>query len=330
MPKVSVIIPNYNHARFLRRRFESVLGQTYQDFEIIYLDDASSDKSNEIAAPFLEGERIRAVYNSLNSGNPFHQWNQGVRTARGEYLWIAESDDFADERFLEKLVPLLDEHPSIGLAYCQSWLVDANDQICGSMREGYLKDVPDPRWETPFINRGIEECRRWLVIKNTIPNASAVLLRRTVYDNAGGADESMRLCGDWSSWVKFLLHSDVAFIPEHLNYFRTHSGTVRHRTVATVLFVEESYRIVREIMRQTQVDFAIRDRIGESLTNAWLDFVDYRQAGHSWATDWRIFWDARVVDPHFFRRLRPRLREFLWNKVKNQLLDGSESTRPRS
>ena len=89
MPKVSVIIPNYNHAQFLEQRIQSVLDQTYQDFEIIYLDDASTDNSNEVFAKFANNSRIRAIYNQTNSGSPFKQWNKGIRLAQGEYVWIA-------------------------------------------------------------------------------------------------------------------------------------------------------------------------------------------------------------------------------------------------
>jgi glycosyltransferase involved in cell wall biosynthesis len=124
VPKVSVIIPNYNHAPFLQRRIESVLNQTYRDFEIIYLDDASTDHSGEIFAAFADDQRIRAVLNTTNTGIPGKQWNKGVLEARGDYVWIAESDDYADEHFLERLVSRLDEYPTAGLAYCQSLVVN--------------------------------------------------------------------------------------------------------------------------------------------------------------------------------------------------------------
>jgi len=89
MPKVSVIIPNYNHARFLEQRIQSILNQTYQDFEILYLDDASTDDSNEVFAQFKDDRRIRSILNQTNSGSPFKQWNRGIKAATGDYIWIA-------------------------------------------------------------------------------------------------------------------------------------------------------------------------------------------------------------------------------------------------
>lgn len=136
MPKVSVIIPNYNHARYLDQRIQSVLNQTYQDFEVIFLDDASTDNSNEVVAKYVDDPRFSAVYNQVNSGSPFKQWNRGVREAQGEYIWIAESDDYADATLLEELVERLDSYPQAGIAYCQSWQVDADDNP--------LRSVPMP------------------------------------------------------------------------------------------------------------------------------------------------------------------------------------------
>ena len=96
MPKVTVIIPNYNHAKFLPRRIESVLNQTFQDFEVVFLDDSSTDNSLEIFNNYSTDKRIRLIQNNVNSGSPFKQWIKGLRESKGEYIWIAESDDFAD------------------------------------------------------------------------------------------------------------------------------------------------------------------------------------------------------------------------------------------
>src|ERR1700722_8508136 len=89
MPKVSVIIPSYNHARFLRQRIDTVLQQTFQDFEVILLDDCSPDNSPEIISSYVGDSRVRIEFNAINSGSTFKQWNKGVRMARGDYVWIA-------------------------------------------------------------------------------------------------------------------------------------------------------------------------------------------------------------------------------------------------
>ena len=226
-PKVSVIIPNYNHAAFLRRRMDSVLNQTYRDFEIIYLDDASTDDSGEVFSAFATDERIRAVLNTTNTGIPGKQWNKGVLEARGEYVWIAESDDYADEHFLELLVPQLEEHPTAGLVYCQSLVVNERDEIIDSY-DHHTDDFDRTRWKRNFYNRGKDELTDYLLYKNTIPNASAVLFRKRIYEEAGFADEWIRYCGDWLMWVKMLMISDLVFVAEPLNYHRRHVGALSH------------------------------------------------------------------------------------------------------
>ncbi len=226
-PKVSVIIPNYNHAAFLRRRMDSVLNQTYRDFEIIYLDDASTDDSGEVFSAFATDERIRAVLNTTNTGIPGKQWNKGVLEARGEYVWIAESDDYADERFLELLVPQLEEHPTAGLVYCQSLVVNEHDEVIDSY-DHHTDDFDRTRWKRNFYNRGKDELTDYLLYKNTIPNASAVLFRKQIYEEAGFADEWIRYCGDWLMWVRMLMISDLVFVAEPLNYHRRHVGALSH------------------------------------------------------------------------------------------------------
>src|SRR3982074_3559077 len=98
MPKVSVVIPNYNHARFLRRRIERVLNQTFQDFDVILLDDCSTDESRSILREYAADPRVRIEFNGKNSGNTFKQRSKGGRLARGSHICVAEDGDYADER----------------------------------------------------------------------------------------------------------------------------------------------------------------------------------------------------------------------------------------
>ena len=102
MPTVSVIIPNYNHAPFLKQRIESVLNQSFQDFEMILIDDCSTDGSREIIESYRNNPHVsHIVYNDSNSGSAFLQWNKGIELAKGDWIWVAESDDYAEPTFLE-------------------------------------------------------------------------------------------------------------------------------------------------------------------------------------------------------------------------------------
>ncbi|MEG2479884.1 MAG: glycosyltransferase family 2 protein, partial [Mucinivorans sp.] len=92
-PKVSIIVPSYNHAPYLKERLDSILGQTFRDFELIILDDSSTDNSQQIIEQYSSEPRVsHVVYNKINSGNTFVQWQKGVDLAQGEWIWIAESD----------------------------------------------------------------------------------------------------------------------------------------------------------------------------------------------------------------------------------------------
>ena len=108
---------------------ESVLRQTLADIEVIYLDDASSDNGAEVMARYRSDPRLRVFSNEVNSGNTFLQWKRGLEHCRGQYVWIAEADDYAHPQFLAELVGRLDRHPEIGVAYCQSWIVDEESRV---------------------------------------------------------------------------------------------------------------------------------------------------------------------------------------------------------
>lgn len=226
MPKVAIIVPNYRHAPYLHWRIDSILNQTFKDFELLIMDDHSPDNSREVIEQYRGRDRVRIIYNQQNSGSVFRQWEKGIASTDSDYVWIAESDDWAAPTFLEKLVPILNTHPSVGTAYCQSWLVDKNANVTGEA--GCWTDDIDPqRWKKDFIANGKEEVRRYLLIKNTIPNASAALMRRQTLDRVRPINDSFRLCGDWMHWIRMLVEADLAFFAEKLNFWRLQSSNAR-------------------------------------------------------------------------------------------------------
>jgi glycosyltransferase involved in cell wall biosynthesis len=250
MPKVTIITPNYNHARFLSLRFDSILAQTFQDFELIILDDASTDNSREVIESYAKDRRVRTIFNAENNGSTFKQWNLGLSHAEGEYIWFAESDDYADPSLLETLVDRLDRHPNVGLAYCQSWVVDEDsNKLCSWL--GILdSQYHSSHWHTDYINSGHDECTTYLFLNNSIPNASAVLLRREVLDRAGGVAHDMQLTGDWMTYVKVLSISDVAFVSAPLNYYRQHASTVRSQLAGNKVPRRETRRVQRMLVKR--------------------------------------------------------------------------------
>ena len=123
-PLVSVIIPNYNHAPFLKERIDSVLNQSFDNFEVIILDDKSTDHSKEVIESYRNHEKVVHIeYNSQNSGSTFKQWDKGLKLAKGEWIWIAESDDVAHPAFLSSTMSYADSNTS--LIFTRSKIIDA-------------------------------------------------------------------------------------------------------------------------------------------------------------------------------------------------------------
>jgi len=231
MPKVSVITPNYNHARYLHERLDSILNQTFEDFELIILDDASTDNSREVIESYARDPRVKTIFNAENNGSTFKQWNLGLSHARGEYVWFAESDDYADLSLVENLVDRLDRNPNVGLAVCQSWTVDQDSKPLGNYGDLLERQNHSTHWREDYVNAGHDECKNYLFWHNTIPNASAVLWRRAILERAGGAPTHLRVCGDWLAYINVLQLSDIAFVATPLNYFRQHQANVRTQSV---------------------------------------------------------------------------------------------------
>jgi glycosyltransferase involved in cell wall biosynthesis len=305
-PKVSVIVPNYNHARFLRQRIASILAQTYQDFELILLDDCSTDKSGKILQEYVSDPQVRVEFSEVNSGSAYKQWNKGVRLARGKYIWIAESDDYADARLLERLVPVLEGELEVAFVYCRSWRVDENDRRDG-FGDYYLADLGLERWSRDYRANGQDECRNYFVHRNIVGNASAVLFRRAVYERVGGADESLRMCGDWKVWASMALTGRVAYLGEPLNFFRAHGESIWGRGRKQGLAAEETLRVARwvaskvkrgELASETMFDTLARD--------VWVPAVLSREVGL--CQKLAILRNALAVDRGAVRRLARYVR----------------------
>lgn len=249
MSSVSVIIPNYNHARYLRQRIESVLAQSFTDYELIIMDDASTDQSRSIIQEYATQPCVsQIILNDANSGSTFKQWNKGVQLAKGKYIWIAESDDYADSAFLEKTVAIIERQANISLVFCESFLINETSEVTGNTRDWQM---PHERWNAlagEVIFSGIDFCKDYLTARCAIPNASAVLFSKRYYQTIGGADENFRMSGDWKLWFNMLFAAQGGYIGEPLNYFRSHNQTVR--TTKEYLQKEEALYNLKQFHRQ--------------------------------------------------------------------------------
>lgn len=227
-PLISVIVPNYNHGKFLNKRLDSIFTQTYKNFEVILLDDCSIDNSREILSKYSHDKRVsHCIFNETNSGNTFAQWEKGISLAKGEFIWIAESDDFCDVIFLESVSEQLILNNEIVLSYCQSNKVDINDKIIGNWK-GYTDNLDVKQFSENFVLDGNLFIEKYLINKNVIPNASAVVFRKEnlkiskqILDN-----QLLKYCGDWIIYFQAIMEQKISFLSESINNFRYHENSV--------------------------------------------------------------------------------------------------------
>ena len=228
-PTVSVIVPNYNHGKYLRKRINSILEQTFNDFELIILDDASTDESEEIIASYAIGSApIRFIPSNRNSGTPFRQWKKGIDLAKGKYVWFAESDDYNDKCFLEKLVPILDNNDTVGFVFANSYLIDQENEVHGNTME-WKEVISEKKFQLPYIGSGTEELP-YLMQYCYISNSSASVIRLDALKQVDWEDVfKYRFRGDWLVYSTIATKWQVAYLPEILNYYRIDSGNAKLR-----------------------------------------------------------------------------------------------------
>lgn len=204
------------------------------------MDDGSTDNSKSIIELYRGHPKISHIcYNRLNGGTVFKQWKKGIDLAKGDLIWIAESDDWADSHFLEILVSVMQQDDKTALAYAQSYDVDEAGQIIES-RINWTGDFEINTWQKSFLIPG-KEFMGYLFYKNVIPNVSACIMRKEYIVKIFENEKSIltyKMCGDWFTW---LLLADInsvkiAFSEKHLNYFRILRHATRvHNTPAKLL-----------------------------------------------------------------------------------------------
>jgi O-antigen biosynthesis protein len=254
--KVTVVVPNYNYSRYLPTRLGTILSQTHRPYEVIFLDDNSSDDSVAVAESLLSksGLPYRIVVNDINRGC-YSQWLSGIEMAKGELVWIAEADDESEASFLEELVKGF-EDPDVVLAYSQSRKIDQNGNITRGDYLDYTDDLSKTKWRSSYRRAGRDEIKDTLAIKNTIPNASGVLIKKP--DLSGIREQLLQLknTGDWLSYVHILESGSIYFTPKVLNSHRVHIGGVTRggnaiRLMSEIIQVQEYLRAHHELTADT-------------------------------------------------------------------------------
>ena len=258
--KVSVIIPNYNYENYLGERIYSICNQTHKPCEIIFLDDNSSDKSLEKAETILKQYDIpyRIIPNEKNNGC-FKQWGKGIRLAEGDIVWIAEADDLCELNFIETLISSFEDQ-EVNLAYTQSKIINEKSEILMGNYLDYTNDLSTTKWLRDYKAYGQEEIVDSLGIKNTIPNASGVLMRKSALLEHVEELEKYVICGDWFTYVALLKNGKLFFSSKALNMHRRHSQSIVSKSEKKVLFYKELLDIKIYIIENFKMPMALKER----------------------------------------------------------------------
>ncbi len=185
VPKVSIQMCTYNRARFIKDAIDSVMLQTYGDWELLILDDASTDDTEKIVLPYLSDPRIRYVKNESNMGIAKHR-NKGLSLSRGEYIAVLDSDDYwIDREKLEKQVAILDKKPECSLVGTHMHIVDEE----GTLLKKITYQIAD------------KDIRSHLLLKNQFCHSS-VLYRKSAALHCHGYDEALFIWEDYDLWLK--------------------------------------------------------------------------------------------------------------------------------
>lgn len=245
MPLVSVIIPNYNHAPFLTERIDSVLNQTFTDFEMIILDDKSPDNSQEIINRYKDHPKVaHIIFNEVNGKNTFTQWEKGLALATGKYIWIAESDDKAAPDFLASLLRGFQDNDKVCLAFCESYFIDQYNKEVQSRKPG----------KTSFTLPGEQFVKDYMLTRNRVYNASMAIFKKENFINYVTPDyKDFKYCGDYFMWTQLALSGDVFYLNRKLNYFRRHTTSVSFTSDKKGLGLVEGIRVLNYINKRLKL-----------------------------------------------------------------------------
>jgi glycosyltransferase involved in cell wall biosynthesis len=215
MPKVSFVVPCYKLAHLLPECVTSILAQTYEDFEILIMDDSSPDSTPEVARSFSDS-RVMHVRNKTNLGH-LRNYNKGIELSRGTYVWLISADDRLRCRYvLEKYVALMEAHPEVGYVICPGV------GLCDNEETSLLEYSHHGDKDTIFDGR--EFVRKLLEYNSVI--AAAGMVRKQLYEQFSTFPLDLPYAGDWYLWCLFALHSEVGYFAEPMVNYRQHQLSI--------------------------------------------------------------------------------------------------------
>ena len=250
-PKVSAIVPNYNHRAFLKQRITSILDQTYENLEVIILDDCSDDGSQDLIKEFCQSypARIKAIMNDTNSGNVFAQWKKGIDNSDGELIWICESDDFCENDFLEIMVSHLKDR-SVNIAFGRIQFSDSNGNLQHGL-DGYREGAEEGIWDRPVCRPANKWFANGFGVNNVIANVGGCVWRRQELSQAVWKEaSSYTVLGDWFLYCHLAGGGQIAYDPKAVSYFRQHGKNTSVSAFTRPAYYIEHERLMTVLRKQ--------------------------------------------------------------------------------
>ncbi len=267
-PLVTIIVPNFNHARFLPQRLDSIFGQTYTNFEVLILDDASTDGSADVIRRYHAAypDRVRVLSNDFNAGNPFRQWKNGIAEASGKLIWICESDDFADAAFLDYLVPMFADE-SVMIAFGRIQFADT----MGNPYPG-LDQYRERAMAGIWSRTNVKAAKAWFDtafgVSNIIPNVGGCLIRsQSIEPDIWETACTYRVLGDWYLYAMLSRGGRIAYVPGAVSWFRQHDTNTSVSAFTSAGYYQEHERLIRLLRERWGVPEATVLRFRENLAN---------------------------------------------------------------
>ena len=255
LPLVTALVPSYNHGRYIRERIESILEQTYPEVELIVIDDASEDDSDQVIRDLQAKYGFKYIRNSRNSGTPFAAWERICALAKGDYIWVCESDDVAEPEFLKSAVSRLRAKSDAVMFYSSSLIINEASEPIGHT-DSYFHDIwKETRWDKDFAADGPEELMKFQIRGQTVPNMSSALFTSSAFRKAFTPFlKRLRLTGDWLFVGDILKQGRVEFSHAALSRFRKHEITSRVRVKSArsqAEFILTKYHLYRSTGQPT-------------------------------------------------------------------------------
>ncbi|GEM_PF-7031965 len=208
-PLVSIFIPAYNASSFIKQAIESVLAQSYPNYELIIINDASTDNTAEIINQYQTHPNIKVYHNIINLGVA-PNWNYGLRFCKGEFIVRLNADDFFAPLYLEKVIALLQSCPKMDMVFTGVEL------IYDLYSRKTMTELP---YKESWIRTGTEFLAQ--IVRLCHIRASSVCAKRSCYERLGGVINEMDIHEDWEMWVRITANSEVVgYIAEPLTYYR--------------------------------------------------------------------------------------------------------------